>query len=1679
MSKKTNGKRIIALLMATVLIVSQHAFLLDAYAADNGNLICGKTEHQHAAECYQIDGSIAYTCSLKSLGVHEHDDSCYDDEGALTCGYADFLIHEHDENCYDASGRLVCPLPEHPQHVHDASCYEARPILTCEEEETYHVHTSACYQEKSQLICGQNESSGHIHDDSCYTMVMTCGEDHEHTEACYERTLSCKIPEGTGAHTHTEDCYNTETVLVCGKAEAPEGHQHSTSCYDTEEVLICNEDELLPHVHTDECYSSGILGDGDLTCGMLEVLEHQHNADCIVVNDAGVSSEPLCGMEEHTHAEECWSSQEEETVYACGLDEHHHETSCYDEEGNLICELEEHTHDESCIPPENAVMLNTGRETVTVGGVEYNRDDFQQMSDYLISAYVISAGKTYDLMAGETIDSINIYKNIEVALNLKFQTSSTVVKLNKLYAWKMNGIIVEEETTGQLENSEGVVYGDYFINTDGTIYAVLNETGLQHTIIDWRLNFSALWKKTEGGEVIIDLGNGNSAKIDFDMTRGDITKNGMWRDSNKGTNVIWTSTIDAYDEISISKIEDYMYPASFVAKKISQYLQDNEKTSIADVLRYSDFTVIYTSPDGEEHNISIPMEDIVFEGGDLSDLQCKFTWIPETSIKIKAGTSAEFSYNVKIDEDLVNYCHLIDVDICRFDNKIDACLDNSEEKLSSSAFIQFKGENLIQKYVENDGKPDSHGTMSWNLVINKGNRAPITGAMVTDTLLTDIDYITEDSFYYYPKVDGSHSVGVLDIVKCATQEEFDAITTAPEGVSPVYIYGRSFKWFVPEMPETYSNYSLEFYYRTTINDALLKDYKSANKSVISIESDGPYDYGYDDSVKIKWEKENDGIHMTEDGRLYTNWSLVATINPNVDIEWFHIEEYMPHKSSRNLIDTIITTTPLKPGDSFETCDLQEARDMGFDITVTSFSGEDITEEIFGQFYVDAILSEDNPELYTISMGDASHKTDKGGFDARDEGYQIVITYAAYLEGDRDSFKDHKNSAVWYYTSGWSRMKATSIVNLPHIDNSELFSKQVIASEMSEDGATLTLTYDVRYNMKDILTGEGYKFQDKLDNTTYAKYRQGSLQVFWLKDPLSETPTRYSYHITNSPYYGEENLLKIDEDVSYRIDSKKNYSTFRMATLNQETDEGWTCTVPYYKRTKPGFSWYDPDAHDVFFYSPQFIYKVDIDIKAMEADGVYSLPVKNTTKSYLRDGTLDAVANSTYTYRGGVLQKSLTDVPVADNQYTATYELFVDATSPKIKDFQRIDVIDEMSSDMNLETDSIIVETSPDKENFDILPSSEYQLLYDGMAHRLTCAIDNTTSRNYYRITYNVQICGMAGSSINIHNRAYITGFKEQSTDVINTVVISNSSGSAEGATAKIIVKKYNADNLALSLSGAKFKLERAEVPSDEILQEINALETKEEIIAYLDKMDAGWTTIATDTTDSVGEIIWENGQDGIQLPLDTLFRLTEVSAPNGYVLDATPRYFYLSADGGATASRNGLFVSKFDVLNYESTVYIGNKKGAFSLRKIDSKTQDYLEGAKFGLYSSPDCSDDSLVAYSLDYGNGLYYFGDIGFNSTFYLKEVEAPELYEIDDTIYTVLVSISGGITISPTLTYNGSEYIFPDKPLFTTILPEAGGHGIIQIRGFAFMCVVAGIFLIFYAVTPEKYRGRRILRS
>ncbi len=191
------------------------------------------------------------SCILEREPVHQHTEACYtqtpEGEKVLSCGYADFVAHEHNEACYNKEGELVCTLPEVKEHKHTDECYETR----------------------RELACTIPESEGHVHTDECYEQVLICGleesEEHTHTEECYEKTLICTLEEGEGAHTHGDDCYTEQKVLVCEKPEVIL-HTHDESCYLDE-----NGNKV-----TDES------GEPVLQCGLLEVKKHVHGDECMV-----------------------------------------------------------------------------------------------------------------------------------------------------------------------------------------------------------------------------------------------------------------------------------------------------------------------------------------------------------------------------------------------------------------------------------------------------------------------------------------------------------------------------------------------------------------------------------------------------------------------------------------------------------------------------------------------------------------------------------------------------------------------------------------------------------------------------------------------------------------------------------------------------------------------------------------------------------------------------------------------------------------------------------------------------------------------------------------------------------------------------------------------------------------------------------------------------------------------------------------------------------------------------------------------------------------------------------------------------------------------------------------------------------------------------------------------------
>ncbi|MDD6024633.1 MAG: fibro-slime domain-containing protein [Oscillospiraceae bacterium] len=259
-------------------------------------------------------------CTTETLELHRHQDSCYDSEGNLVCGYADFVVHQHDSNCYDENGDLWCPLPEIKTHKHNESCFA---VISSEP----HVHTDACYtMERGELICSESTEPAHVHTDDCYTETsqLICTEEHEHGEGCYEtiRELTCGCTEEP-AHQHSDQCYEQIKTLICDLSTEPAEDNGV-------QMLVCDKNEIILHEHTAECFDDA----GNLTCGKIQVLEHQHDDACFAQVTVPVDTEALtCTLpedENHTHTALCYGLWE------------------------LTCGMEEHTHDEECSSAEDA-----------------------------------------------------------------------------------------------------------------------------------------------------------------------------------------------------------------------------------------------------------------------------------------------------------------------------------------------------------------------------------------------------------------------------------------------------------------------------------------------------------------------------------------------------------------------------------------------------------------------------------------------------------------------------------------------------------------------------------------------------------------------------------------------------------------------------------------------------------------------------------------------------------------------------------------------------------------------------------------------------------------------------------------------------------------------------------------------------------------------------------------------------------------------------------------------------------------------------------------------------------------------------------------------------------------------------------------------------------------------------
>lgn len=141
--------------------------------------------HHHTSDCYEEEEVL--TCGIES--DHVHQDYCRDQEtGELLC-----TEHEHTDDCYTLEEVLVCGQEEgEPEKTDDgAALYDVDENSAEESDSAGESETVADPEPEQEATKPETDDeidtgyTVHHHTDECYGKVLICGkEEHEHTADC-------------------------------------------------------------------------------------------------------------------------------------------------------------------------------------------------------------------------------------------------------------------------------------------------------------------------------------------------------------------------------------------------------------------------------------------------------------------------------------------------------------------------------------------------------------------------------------------------------------------------------------------------------------------------------------------------------------------------------------------------------------------------------------------------------------------------------------------------------------------------------------------------------------------------------------------------------------------------------------------------------------------------------------------------------------------------------------------------------------------------------------------------------------------------------------------------------------------------------------------------------------------------------------------------------------------------------------------------------------------------------------------------------------------------------------------------------------------------------------------------------------------------------------------------------
>lgn len=369
------------------------------------------------------------------------------------------------------------------------------------------------------------------------------------------------------------------------------------------------------------------------------------------------------------------------------------------------------------------------------------------------------------------------------------------------------------------------------------------------------------------------------------------------------------------------------------------------------------------------------------------------------------------------------------------------------------------------------------------------------------------------------------------------------------------------------------------------------------------------------------------------------------------------------------------------------------------------------------------------------------------------------------------------------------------------------------------------------------------------------------------------------------------------------------------------------------------------------------------------------------------------------------------------------------------------LVDKLGDNLKLDTTSVKVFNSNNEELTICKKSYQNNILEIKIPNNIPI-----------KITYTATVNAKPGDSVNIANTAYWKGYSENGGKTVQQSYSYNVSGTI-GASSVVNFKltKQDENDIDKVLSGATFKIDKC------TFDEYGKMTTSE---------------ISTPTTGNDGTIAQN-------LQYDTLYRITETKAPDGYVLDDEPIYILDVKKGNESyvdTVKQYLKNINLEVSYQEENfnLQVRNHKGEITVVKkfindAAGKSTKPVSGTyRFGLYDDQNkWLQTQPITYSAsDTPDKSVKFKNLDLDKTYYVYELDdqnkpitdTSKEVTINTMNYQVVYENNGTATSSA---QNGDTVIVTNKSR-TKILPSTGSIGTLIYRLLGATLVVASLICL-----------------